>query len=74
MGALLLVALGVVMAFMGARRAGTPGGVATDHSSGFAANYPERPGTARGTGGWVVGELLETAGYVIVLVGLMLAL
>lgn len=74
MVALLLVVLGVVMAAIGARRVGTPGGVATDHSGGFTANYPERPGKARGTGAWVVGELLETAGYVMVLVGVMLAL
>ncbi len=74
MHALVIIVLGVVMVALGARCAGTPGGFSTDRSGIVGAPYPAVLGTARGLSAWIGGELLQTVGYVVMMVGLLLTL
>lgn len=68
--AAILIALGVSAACLGQHLAGTPSGLITDHSGVFSVLYPAVDGVADSGASVVLGDLLQSGGFVMILVGL----
>ncbi|MEO1089935.1 MAG: hypothetical protein AAFX81_04845 [Pseudomonadota bacterium] len=69
-----LAVLGVAMVGFGARHAGTPPEFAADRHGSLVTTSPGQPGAAHTRWGCLAGEALQAAGYVVVILALMLAI